>query len=498
MKKILSIALSSALLLTACDMDINENPNYPSSADVTTDLIFPSAENFIADVVGDDMLNTAGFFVQYFDQAPTANQYNDLAELNINEGKSLFDRDYRLLYAGALTDLQEIINRSDNTADIFACTVLRAFAFQLVVDTHSDAPYTEALQGGSNAAPKWDDGQTIYEGVLAELDEAENKLSSDDVMSVTDPMLRKNISQWKGFANALRLRMLLRLIDGGINAAENTNKVKALVAQNEFFSNDITWDVYSDAEGQFNPWFDAYFSLGTTNHCAAYPIVEYMKATNDPRISYAIAPREYDNTYVGQFPGAKTKAPAWLGLTTSEYQNPRVSLIKYDVFRAAPIYLYTQTELQFLIAEVELRFNHNDAAAKAAYEAAIQTDFSSKGAGDASAFLSGELVAWTGSEAQKLNRIYQQKWASLFMRDHQEAWTEARRTDVPALSPNLGQAIAADPLKYNPGDFIAPAVNQYGNGGLAKRLPYASTARSLNKNTPKAKAISDPVFWDIK
>ena len=498
MKKILSIALSSALLLTACDMDINENPNYPSSADVTTDLIFPSAENFIADVVGDDMLNTAGFFVQYFEQAPTANQYNDLAELNINEGKSLFDRDYRLLYAGALTDLQEIINRSSNTADIFASTVLRAYAFQIIVDTHSEAPYTEALQGGSNPAPKWDDGRTIYEGVLAELDEAEKQLNADDVMSVTDPMLQKNMNQWKGLANALRLRMLLRLIDGGINAAENTNKVKALVANNEFFSGDITWDVYQNAEGQFNPWYDAYFALGTTNHCAAYPIVEYMKATDDPRISYAIAPREYDNSFVGQFPGAKTTAPTWLGLTTSEYQNPRVSLIKYDVFRDAPIYLYTQTELQFLIAEVELRFNNNDSAAKTAYEEAIQTDFTSKGAGDASGFLGGALVAWAGSDAQKLNRIYMQKWAALFMRDHMEAWTEARRTDVPALSANSGQAIATDPSKYNPGDFIAPAVNQYGNGGLAKRLPYPSAARSLNKNTPNAKAISEPVFWDIK
>ena len=38
-------------------------------------------------------------------------------------------------------------------------------------------------------------------------------------MTLTDAMLSKNISQWKGFANALRLRMYLHLIDGGIDAS---------------------------------------------------------------------------------------------------------------------------------------------------------------------------------------------------------------------------------------------------------------------------------------
>ncbi|MCH5174435.1 MAG: SusD/RagB family nutrient-binding outer membrane lipoprotein [Prevotellaceae bacterium] len=498
MKKILTIALSSLVLLSACDMDINDNPNYASGDDVTTSMIFPAAENFIADCVGDDIFNYAGFFAQYFEQMPTTNQYNDIAELNLNESKSLFDRDYIYLYAGALTDLKEIINRSENTADIFACTVLRAYAFQVLVDNMSDAPYTEALQGSSNPAPKWDNGQAIYEGVLAELDEAEAKLETSDVFSLTDPMLNQDIEQWQGFANAIRLRMLLRLIDGNIKVAENTAKVKALVAEGNFFSGDIKWDVYSNAEGQYSPWFDAKNSLNASNHCAAYPIVEYFKATDDPRINYAILPCVYDGSFVGQFPGAKTVEAGWLGIATKEYDNDRVSNINYDAFRAAPIYLYTQSELLFLIAEVELRFNGNDAAAKEAYEDAVQTDFISKNAGSASAFLAGNLVSWTGTDAEKLNRIYMQKWVALFMRDHMEAWTEARRTDVPAVSSLSGKEIFENPERYNVGDFIAPAINYYGNGGVALRVPYPSNARQLNKNTPAAKNVSDRVFWDIK
>ena len=70
----------SMLLLTGCSLDINDDTNHPNSSSVTTDLVFPSAENFIADCVGDQLFNYAGFFVQYFEQMPTENQYNDIAD----------------------------------------------------------------------------------------------------------------------------------------------------------------------------------------------------------------------------------------------------------------------------------------------------------------------------------------------------------------------------------------------------------------------------------
>lgn len=498
MKKTI-LYIAAGLLLTGCNLDINDDPNYPSSSSVTSDLVFPSAENYIADCIGDQMFNYGGFFAQYFEQAPTANQYNDLAELNIDEGKDLFNRCYRNLYAGALTDIKTIMEETSSTADLFACTVLRAQAFQLLVDNMSDAPYTEALQGSANTNPMWDDGQTIFEGILAELDEAEANLSSSDVMTVTDPMLSQDINQWKGYANALRLRIYLRMIDGGINASEYTSKVKALVNESNFFDGDVTWDVYSNASGQYNPWYDSYYSLGTSNHCASYPIVSYMSLTSDPRISYAFSPRAKDDTYVGQLPGCKTLIGEWMGIG-SGYNEDYVSMINYSPATSMPVYMFTQSELQFLIAEVELRFNNNDSAAKTAYEAGVTEDFTSRGADGASSFLSSVRTGWDNQSTttDKLNLIYMQKWVALFYRDHMEAWSEIRRTDVPALSSASAQAIYNDPSAYSAGDMIEPGVNYINAGGLAKRVPYPSTARSLNKNTPTAKLLSDRVFWDAK
>ena len=494
MKKIMLFALAG-LVLTSCDMDINDDPNYPSAGDITPSLQFPAAINAIAACTGDEMLNYAGFFVQYFDQRPEANQYNDLAELNLEETSDLFIRPYRVMYAGALQDLKEVTEKSTNTADLFIAQVLRTQAFQLLVDNTDKTPYTEALQSNGNPTPNYDEGQAVYEGVLKELDDAEANLDASDIITMTDPLLNKSLSQWKGYANALRLRMYLRFIDANINAAEYTNKVKALVAANEFFSGDVAWDVYSNQEGQYNPWYDAVFNLSANNHCASYPFVEYLKATNDPRISYCILPRTSDNTYVGLYPGSKQDNTFW---SNSTPKNADVSCIDYSGLHAIPIFFFTQSELQLLIAEAQLRFNNNEAAAKAAYEAGVSSDFAYRGMAESAAGFLADEGAWTGSNDQKLKLIYMQKWVALFMRDHMEAWSEQRRTDVPAVSKLSAAQVKADPASYTPGDLLIPVRNYKGNGGLCKSVPYSSDSRKYNTNTPAARTISDRVFWDVK
>lgn len=490
MKKIYLLAAAGLMMISSCDLDINQDPNYPTKADISPELQFPSVISAIADASGDQMFNYGGFFAQYFDQMPEANQYNDIAELNIDESKDIFNRCYRNLYAGALMDIEDIKSKTTNTANIFACQVMRAQAFQLLVDNTSETPYSDALQGGSNSSPKYDDGKTVYEGVLKELDEAEAALNGSDIITMTDPLLKKDLAQWKGYANALRLRMYLRLFDGG--QSEYQAKATALVDAGNFFTGDVAWDVFSDQEGQFNPWYQSVFRL-TNNHCAAYPIVSYMEATADPRIGYAIKPRSSDNTYVGQFPGSKQE-PKIVG---TSYKNKDVSTINYDVAHAMPIYLFTQSELQFLIAEVQMRFNNNAAAAKAAYEAGVAADFALRGTAGSDAFLAA-AGSWDAA-ANKLNLIYMQKWVALFMHDHMEAWSEIRRTDVPALSSHSALEIVADGTLYTPGELIAPAVNKKGDNNIAMSIPYSSDSRKYNVNAPlKARQVTDKVFWDVK
>lgn len=499
MKKYIIPFVSAALLATSCDLDINDNPNYPSSSSITPDLIFPAVQNAIVSAGSSEMANYAGFFAQYFEQLPENNQFNKLADYSFRESDDAMAHAYYNLYALALEDIEDIKSKTSNPGDIFAATVMRAAAFQLMVDNTSEAPYTEALQGSANSTPKWDDGETVYRGVLAELDAAEAALNGGGSVTMTDMMFGKDIDQWKGYANALRLRMYLRMYDKDNSVRE---KITALVTDNEFFTGDVKLDIYANANGNRNPFYGAYYDLGTGNHCAAYPIISYMSATSDPRISYAFLPAAASGKYVGQIPGSKAVAKGWgLGATSGKWLNDDVSGVNYDLYDnsgvSSPAYLFTQANLQFLIAEVQQRFLDNSTAAKAAYEAGVKADFAARGmSADADAFLAGE-AAWDNA-TDKLHLIYMQKWVALFYMDNMEAWSEIRRTDVPVLSSIDGESIAKGSVSYVPGDLIEPVENGLPTGGLIKRMYYPKKARDLNVNTPAMKLANTPVWWDVK
>ncbi|MEG1564036.1 MAG: SusD/RagB family nutrient-binding outer membrane lipoprotein [Bacteroides sp.] len=487
MKKITTLGLLITFL-TGCSLDINTDPNYPAA--VTPSLVFPAIENSIAVVVGDGMYNYAGFYAQYYDQLPEANQYNDLTQNMITESSQIIDRSYTTLYARALEDVDVVLkSTASSTADKFAATALRAFSFQLLVDNMDQVPYTEALLGSANPTPKWDGGQSVYEGVLAELDKAEQDLSG--AMTCNDLLLNKNVTQWKGFANALRLRMYLRFIDAGVDAAGYTSKLKALVDKGMFFTGDVKYDVFSDQADKRNPWYAANKVNLAMNHAAAYPIITYQKKTNDPRIAYNFVKATKSKDYAGEIPGSKTNPAA---------KNADYSFMKY--YATKPVYFFTQGELQFLLAEVYLRFYSDDTRAKKAYEAAIDADFEAREMAETGSVMYGAdgSVAWSSAKTNetKLELIYMQKWVALCYMDHMEAWSEIRRTDCPKPSGFTAAEIMANSTVYTPGDLIAPLRNGFGEGSFAKRMFFPQRARQLNPNTPPSVPATTPVWWDKK
>jgi len=489
MKKIITF-VSLAVCISGCSLDVNTDPNNPST--VSYSLVLPAAESAIATVTGDGMYNYAGFFAQYFDQMPESNQYNLLSEYAFTEQTQLIDRSYRTMYAGALEDLDVVLKDVNaNAADKYAATVLRAFGFQLMVDNMNQAPYKEALQGSANSMPKWDEGQSVYEGVLAEMDAAEAVLGKTNV-SASDLLMNKDIVQWKGFANALRLRMYFRFINANVDVPGYTAKIKALVDAGNFFTGDIKFDAYSDITDKRNPWYSANkVNLNTVNHVASYPIVTYLKITNDPRIAYNFVKATKTGEYAGELPGAKMKLSA--------PKNADYSFLNY--YATKPVYFFTQSELQFFLAEAYISFYNDDAKAKAAYEAGIDADFAARSIASPSVMYgTGGAVAWSTAtdNTAKLHLIYMQKWVALCYMDHMEAWSEIRRTGVPKLSDKTADAILADATIYTPGELISPMINDLGAGSLVKRMYFPLSARQLNTNTPKAVSATTPVWWDKK
>jgi hypothetical protein len=491
MKKITLIFLIVSIgLFYRCEsyLDVNDDPNYPT--EVENGLVLPAAENYIAARLGEGIFNFGGFFAQYWDQAVEANQYNNIAEYNILQ--SFFNREYRDLYAGALTDLDVVRKQAADIeawGDYLAATVLRAYTFQILVDCMDQAPYTEALQGSAVPMPKWDNGKDIYEEIISELDEALSKVTAGSTVSA-DLLLNRKINEWVAFANAMKLKLYMRSSD----IMDNGAKIMELINSGSiYFSDNIKMDVYTNNPEKRNPWYECNWSgsgLGTINNIASYPIIAYLEGTRDPRISSLYDKTLNDTTqYKGLIPGSKTQV---IGAKTKDYSYPVMTA-------TTPVYFYTLSELNFFIAEAQLKFGNSDSDAKVAYEAAIKANFDLHGVANADEFISRPIVAWNNAttKEEKLKLIGLQKWVALCMVNHFEAWSEIRRLDYPRYSSYSAEEIYKDESLYTLGELIIPWVN-YLNGGVVKRVPFPEIAVQLNNNTPDQKVVTTPVWWDVK
>jgi hypothetical protein len=477
--------------LVSCDdwLDVNTNPNRPQ--EVGNSLLIPSVEAALVGMVGGNLFNIAGFLAQYTEQPPEANQYNALCENRYDN--DLFSTPYNRLYAGALEDAKTVMEQaaaSEEWGDNFVAVVLRAYTFQVIVDFIDQAPYSEALKGNEIPMPKWDAGESIYAGILGELDEAEALLTSASRVSA-DLILNKDLNRWIQFANALRLRIYMR----SSQAQDNSAKIRELIQKGNFFAGDIKFDVFVSEAGRFNPWYNTNsFTLSTTNHVGSYPIVSYLKVTDDPRIADIFKKATGPDAYEGMLPGSKTVLP------TSVRNDAFSFLTAYDR-PTTPVYLYTQSELQFFLAEAYVRFLNDDVRAQEAYELAIRSNFATtRGLADdpAKIYGSGAPCAWSAAATAdaKLRLIAMQKWVALCMVNNVEGWAEVRRMNYPPLSPHTASNINSDPTVYTAGDLIAPWVNDEAGGRLASRLYFPKTAVELNDNTPAQIGRTVPVWWD--
>lgn len=143
-------------------------------------------------------------------------------------------------------------------------------------------------------------------------------------------------------------------------------------------------------------------------------------------------------------------------------------------------------EVEFLKAEAYLRSDllGDVAKARAAYEAGIAASATEHGvtAAALATYMGNTNVAWdaTGSWGySNLQKIYYQKWVSLFKQGH-EAWAETRRTDIPRLSAATGSSFT-------------------GHTRPPFRWPYPVSEYTLNQIVVKSHdgAIADR-FWGDK
>lgn len=490
MKKIVLLLMLTSLLIGGCSdwLDVNKDPNVPT--DVSTELILPATQASIAVRLGGNLFNISGFFTQYWTQAPEANQYNTVSTYDLRT--DFMDDDYTEYFAGALNDLERI--RSKSTADedwgnYLAATVLRVYAYQIMLDIFDKVPYSEALKGTEFINPKWEDGQVVYAGLIGEIDAALAKLDNESAVASSDMILDGDINEWIGFANTLKLKMLMRQSD----VVDVKAQVNALITQGEFITNDVAFAGFQNEVNKRNPWYETTKQLNTdANHVATVNIIRYLVTKKDPRIGEIFNVAKNSDTYEGIYPALKEIE---LGHLTGDYSRPYLDPVQ-------PVYFITMAELHLFMAEAELMFNNSPSAAKIHFEAAVDAGLAIHGLSpDATLYnvSGGYYFDITASKDDLKELIFMQKWVSLCAVNNFEAWCEMRRSDVPKYFGNY--TAFGDGTSYIPGQFLDPAKNLLTGVAYPMRLPYPDVAVSRNQNTPKLSGkvgFTQKVWWDTK
>lgn len=492
MKKIIliSVTLVSLLSLSSCKdwLDINYSPNSPSPDMVNNDLIFPAAEMALSSRYGDQLRFLGGYLSEQYSQFFGTSNYLGYSRFTISS--SAINANYSVLnqcIANA-TIVRDAAAEAGEWGSYLAATTIRVFAFQVMVDCFGETPYTEAQLGEENLHPKFDDGATVYAGLVAELDEAIAKANDSDAVVTNFLFPNEPAGKWIEFANALKLKILMR--ERGKVSVDD--QLTALVNQNKFPTADVAWDgIWADESGKGNPFYQEEFAtyFGSTQVNVGLNVALYrtMTASSDGRLNAFFSTNE-SGEYWGNISGYNMS-------TSKKYKSAAFCRPKmaYD----SPVYLITLAEIDFFLSEYYRKVANNAAKAQEYYEQGIKDSFASAGA----VGYERVLAAWPYDGTDKSLGV--QKWVALSGTNNFEAWCEMRRLGYPAM----GGLKAADIYNFTdddldaavltPGEIYTPyqVDSEIGADTVLQRFPYAQGAMDYNKNCPDIKKNTVPVFW---
>jgi hypothetical protein len=253
-------------------------------------------------------------------------------------------------------------------------------------------------------------------------------------------------------------------------------------AQNASLQN---WD--SENGELYNPWYNIKiaYSSGTYQYNISEKFVDWLKSNTDPRIVALVKPNS-KGEYVG-IPNGLTDV-AIGAYTRSQISVPGDLMLAPDQY----LYIMTASEVWFLRAEAAL-FNLGGSGDVAEhYRKGIITNMEqwNVSASNIENYLSNIPEATlSGTQENQFRQIATQMWVA-FVPNHQEAWSNIRRTGYPLI-----------PRRVNP--LLSKGVT---DGYLPKRLKYPYTVeKTLNgDNLQEAitrmggDKIDTPVWWDVR
>lgn len=463
-KTIIILSLPFVLLASGCSKFVegyDKDPNNPSVA--TPQLVLSAAELGLYSSYTGQLSRTAGMLTQQLDG--TASQQLAVTKYSIFEGDNV--NDWNNIYNNVIQPANDIIINygANNVHYVGVAKVIKAMGLGLATDIWGDVPATEAGMGliDGNVTPKFETQQAVYTYIQTLLDEAITAMNSTTgenlyTLGADDYIFGQNsadeaeaLAKWTNTAWILKARFANHLSkkDAQGSATEALADLSHVTDLGDANAN------YGSKTNEQNQW--AAFATARANDLrdGAF-FIDMLKANADPRLPFYAAV-DANGGYSGSIPSSEN--------TDASYVGP------YLASSTSSVPMVTYVEALFIKAEASLRAGNAAAAATAYNEAVTASVTKVTGAAPSAAF----TLAYASETALTITqtKIMTQKYLALFTQV--EVWSDWRRTNIPALTPNVAEQATAIP----------------------RRLPTVLDEKRYNAaNVIIVTDIYEPVWWD--
>ncbi|WP_051119721.1 SusD/RagB family nutrient-binding outer membrane lipoprotein [Gillisia sp. CAL575] len=449
--------------------DYNRDPKNPT--EVKADFLFTAATVSLGDQMASANVNNNIF--RFVSQYWTSTTYLDEPNYDLNN-RGISDSQWNELYRDVLFDIKDAKNlvqadvelsEGEKTARLAQLEVVEVYAWQVLVDTFGDVPYSEALNATDFPQPKFDDAATIYADLISRLTAVNSDFQAGSGFTSADVVYGGDMDSWAKFSNSLLLRLGMRLSDVNPSLAQST--AETAVTNGVFMSNgDNATIAYQSTNPNTNPLWSDLVESGRSDYVPANTLVDIMNELEDPRRSVYFD----DNVapYIGGVYGGSNSYPSYSHVGQA-FLDPTLPGILLDY-----------SEVEFHLAEAAQRTYGVTGSAEDHYNAAITASINYWGGSDAdaTAYLAQADVAY--DEANWEEQLGTQFWIAMYDNSIM-GWNVWRKFDTPVLN-----------LPEDTGNFV-PLRYTYPIGEQNLNLTnYEAASAAIGGDDQQT-----PLFWDI-
>lgn len=309
-KYILAIGCILTTGITSCEsfLDVNTDPDNPNNKSLLVDTRLPWIQRMYMYSAGTANYRTATISGVYY----SANGNVNTCTTTWNFATGLTTASYQTWFIEAASNLNDLYEKAKAEGAyhyMAVADVYHALGFMQMLDLYGEIPYTKAL--GSSPVPEYDNGKTIYQGVMNKLDEAIELFGKSQEATATplsngDVMNGGDVNKWLKLCYGLKARYLLKLskkkdlfnpqdiLDCLAKGLQSNDDNSLMPCYNS--TNDVTDYLYGDPVMTNGNW--NYAAYGTTQRISQYfyNLLTNMRnsKTEDPRFT-KIVPASMSN-----------------------------------------------------------------------------------------------------------------------------------------------------------------------------------------------------------